>query len=541
MKTPLRSILLPPTLLLLLVAFPLFIRKTYALTSCSPSSPTAVVSFSQGQASDGTPIDSAYSDPNTLLTPTTSESFLALGIGGSITLSFSVPLANYPAAGLPQIRRQSSADPCSSNPVQARLFGSSDGILFSEIGVTCEGGAFSLDQFPWISYLRIVDTSDPQSPALIGKRSLGFTINSISGPGCLKYAHCIQPSVIDPVLASSSAQETLSLGSLGDDFILDDTGSFEEYGNGSARFIGFLSRRSKPDAIYEAVLSFTGRVTAPPGSSPVLLLRSSAYSSQGGPIDPSSWYYYKTVRGSVRQVSPTSAEYYQITGTTSALQVGSGADGRSASRGAATTFTLQEPLSDIPAELAFIIAECPNATPTPISTPSPTPTVEPKPTDTIDDSSASCLYSDLTDVLAALDQALLTRSEIVFRVSRALIRVSASRSNLLFQTRSRTQTRSLIAAAWATVWQHPWSVLRCPNNAGCSSLSLRTNQDAIRRSISALDRHVAATISRVQKRVKTRDSRTLFKKLRSKHSSLQGDFKRMLESLPLESFSCTTS
>jgi hypothetical protein len=315
-----------------------------------------------------------------------------------------------------------------------------DGISFTELGITCEGGEFSLADFAWVSHLRIVDTTDRTHPAFASSPSSGFTISSISGPGCLKFSHCGEAVALDPALAKSTTKGVLSLGALGDDFILAEGAIFEEYGNGSARFIGSLSSVGKPDEAYEAILSFTGRVTEPPATSPVLLLRPSAYAANGGPIDPSQWYYYKTVRGSLSKLSPKPTQQFTVSATTHALQVGVGADGRSGALGASTSVRLQLPNSETAAEIAFKLVTCPIMTPPP--TPSPSPTALAKPTDSINDSSGACSLTDLTDTLATLDQALLKRGEIVFKAARATVNAAASRSNRTFQTQRRARART---------------------------------------------------------------------------------------------------
>jgi len=523
----------------LLIASALLSRDVQALNSCAPSPVTSIVSFSQGSASDGTLIDPALSNPYILLGAGDSGSSLALGIGGSITVSFTVPLANYPAAGAANIVRPTAAMPCSSHPVQAAILGSTDGITFTQLGVTCEGGDFSLGDFPWISHLRIVDTTDRSNPAFSSSTSLGFTVRSIAGPGCLKFSHCAKASTLDPTLAKSTTRQALSLGALGSDFVLSDGAVFEEYGNGSARFIGSLSRLSNPDEAYDAILSFTGRVTNPPTASPLLLLRSSAYLANGGPIDPSQWYYYKTVRGALSKTAPVPDQYHPIEKTIHSLQIGDGADGRSGKPGAATTFSIKVAGAETSGELAFSVLTCPSVTPTP--TPSPLPTAPSKPTDTIDDSANFCSLTDLTEVLALLDQALLKRGELVFKASRATVSASASRSNLTFQTQRRSRARNLTTTAWATVWQHPWSVLRCPSKTSCTPSSLIPLRENIRNSVRILDSYVASTISAARRRVSAQTRRSLFKKLRSEHSSIVREFANLLEKLPAESFTCPGS
>jgi hypothetical protein len=190
-------------------------------------------------------------------------------------------------------------------------------------------------------------------------------------------------------------------------------------------------------------------------------------------------------------------------------------------------------------ELAFTLAACPTATSTP--TPSPTQTPPPNPTDTIDDSSDSCSLTDLTDLLANLDQALLKRSEVVLKASRAAVNAASSRSNLMFQTQRRAKTRTLSATAWAAIWLYPWSVLRCPDSVGCASSSLVPLLNNIGSAVKQLDSYVTATISAARRRVRARSKRVFFKKLRSEHSAMIREFNRTLETLPAANSTCPRS
>jgi hypothetical protein len=77
-------------------------------------------------------------------------------------------------------------------------------------------------------------------------------------------------------------------------------------------------------------VNFTGRQTAPPSGSPRLELDPSAYVQKGGPLDPSTWYYYTGFTGTLTGFGFWDNAVINIKRMPgdSAVQVGVGANGK---------------------------------------------------------------------------------------------------------------------------------------------------------------------------------------------------------------------
>ena len=133
--------------------------SAWALNSCGTEHPFQVVTFQRGTFPPGSLGAPDTSDPTILLGTVTGAESVSLGIGGAITLKFSVPVANYPASGALTIERSQGALPCSSHPVRAEVSGSIDGEHFFPLGTICESTGLPLGTMPWVSYLRITDVT----------------------------------------------------------------------------------------------------------------------------------------------------------------------------------------------------------------------------------------------------------------------------------------------------------------------------------------------------------------------------------------------
>ena len=532
----------------------------WALNSCTLERPSEVVSFDQGSSQPGPLLSSNTSDPAILLRSTSNSESLTLGLGGALTLKFTVPIANYPAAGALTIERAPSALPCASYPVRAEISGSIDGIHFVPLGTTCESASFDLGTFSWIAYLRIKDVTDTTDPAFGSQPVSGFDLRSVTGPGCLKYAYCPVSSPPDTTVTSSQKSYDLSLSHIGDDFVLEEGASFQEYGNGTARLVATAHRTSDPSSAYDMIVSLTGRVTSPPSGSPVLELDPPAYS---GSIDLSSWYYYKRWSGVLLGKGSLSGETIVIGDTVQAVQIGFGAHGRNISFGAGGSFAYGPTPSQNIGDLKISLTTCsappsptpPSATPqptrtirhgptphaTPGVTPQPTPRfVSPTPTPSGETQiePPNCTESDLTNKLLALDNELFRRLDTINRATRLLIRENRSRRNFRYRASIRSQIQNLYVLAWQDIWRHDRVIRSCSPSTLCFDIHLEPTQATMAASARTLDSTVENTLSYVRKRLTSRKAVRALRRLNQIHLEQHIAFVTELALLPHHSTKC---
>lgn len=511
--------------------------SAWALDSCELERPSEVVSFENGRSDvsashaspshGGTSQSPESSDPSILLRSASDTEYLRLGIGGSVTLKFTVPVANYPSAGALTVERAHTALPCSSHPVRAEVSGSIDGVNFITLGTTCDTASFDLGSFPWIAYLRIKDVTNISDPAFGSTAINGFDLRAVSGPGCLKYSHCAVAPTPDPAVSDSSNSYALSLSHLQEGLVFDTPASFEEYGNGSARLTGTVRKTSDPSTAFTVVMSFSGRVQSPP-QTPLLELKSSAYVAQGGAIDPSSWYHYKQIRGTLIEKGSQSDSTLSLDTTVRALQIGEGANGRNGSLGARGSVTYSASSALNTAELALGLTSC--STTPPSSTPAPTPTPN--------GDNPTCQKEDLSKTLATLDNDLRARMTTINRAARILVQSRRSKANVRFATEAKARTHNLYTRAWSDVWRHDRFVVTCAPSATCFDVHLEPSQAAMATSAEALDSLVTRSLRSMEKKISNRRAKKAIKELIRNHTAQSKTFMEKLASLPGHSTRC---
>lgn len=506
----------------------------WALNSCSTDHPSEVVTFQRGPFPPGSAATPDTSDPGILLRTATEAESVSLGIGGAITVKFSVPVANYPASGALTIERPQGAPPCSSYPVRAEVSGSIDGEHFFPLGTICESSGLPLGTLPWIAYLRITDVTDPSDPAFASIPARGFDLHAVSGPACLKYSHCAVTPSPNPTVSTTQETYALSLPHLGNDFVLSEGASFEEYGNGSARLSGTVYRKSDPSAAYTMIVALTGRVTTPPTQSPVLELKPSAYTAQGGTIDPSSWYYYKTFEGTLFGKNTLSGETIVIGDTSRAMQIGDGANGRDTTLGGGGSFIYDSATSRHTAELRLGLTSCALVHPTP--TPTPAPTVTPGGR-TITETPV-CQTQNISNNLATLDHNLFRRLNTVNHATRILLQERNSRRHRSYRADIRAKAQNLYAVGWTNIWKHDRLVKTCTPATSCAEIHLETTQAGIAASARTLDITVRNSLLHIYRNVTKRQSRRSIKRLIQHHANLQKAFLSELAKLPQHSMRC---
>ena len=118
-------------------------------------------------------------------------------------------------------------------------------------------------------------------------------------------------------------------------FIFDPDGTFEEDATaGTATITGTLRKTNDPNKTFDISGTFTGRTTVAGAGSPKLELISSAYTSNGGPVDPSSWYYYTSFSAQLTGTGDYAGGVVNVSPRGPNFQVGDGANGKNAGPGA---------------------------------------------------------------------------------------------------------------------------------------------------------------------------------------------------------------
>ncbi len=124
----------------------------------------------------------------------------------------------------------------------------------------------------------------------------------------------------------------LRIPGLADDFVVAAGGEYCERADGRAEFFAELASLANPDEQWTLALDLSERIDTgdvggiPPGS-PVLRLADGAYATNGGPIEPGEWHYYRGVVGELRGIGPRAGARIDLIATSPATQVGKGANG----------------------------------------------------------------------------------------------------------------------------------------------------------------------------------------------------------------------
>ncbi len=121
-------------------------------------------------------------------------------------------------------------------------------------------------------------------------------------------------------------------------FISPDVGHWVENANGTAQLTGTTRSLTNTASGFVVTLTLSGRTSTSPSGSPMLELTSAAYKKNGGPIDPSTWHYYTTETATLTGFGFWQGAVINLTRTSSAFQVGVGANGKNQTFGASGWF-----------------------------------------------------------------------------------------------------------------------------------------------------------------------------------------------------------
>lgn len=156
--------------------------------------------------------------------------------------------------------------------------------------------------------------------------ALGFTAT----PAFADSIYYALPAEKDALYGQYSGGHALWLPGIGTDFVFtsENPGVFTEKMDNTATLTGTVVRKSDSGKQFNVSVDFNMRTDTPPPGSPKLELTSSAYSVNGGPIDPDTWHYYEVWGGTLLGLMDYSGAELSFTRTGPAFQVGVGANGK---------------------------------------------------------------------------------------------------------------------------------------------------------------------------------------------------------------------
>ncbi len=155
---------------------------------------------------------------------------------------------------------------------------------------------------------------------------------------------------------------------------------FQEFANGTARLSGIAISLYDGNAKFAVDVAFNGRVlpgdaSYPPAGSPNKELKPAAYAENGGPVDASTWRYYTGFHGTLVGIGDFAGGVVDVSQTSTAFQIGSGANGKNAKSGASAPLNQivvhqpntgyqwpnPHPIGFINVDLASDLAQCAHA------------------------------------------------------------------------------------------------------------------------------------------------------------------------------------
>ncbi|MEM8962997.1 MAG: SdrD B-like domain-containing protein, partial [Acidobacteriota bacterium] len=132
---------------------------------------------------------------------------------------------------------------------------------------------------------------------------------------------------------SGSGDHAITLPGIAHDMFLVEPAIFVELSNGTARFTGTAYDVNDVDNLLDFDVTFTGYTTTAPAGSPKKELPGWAYVNNGGPIDPSTWWYYTGFTGTLTGRGNWTGAEVDITRVGPSFQIGVGASNKDFSFG----------------------------------------------------------------------------------------------------------------------------------------------------------------------------------------------------------------
>jgi hypothetical protein len=140
---------------------------------------------------------------------------------------------------------------------------------------------------------------------------------------------------------ATSGTHALYLPGIGTDFIAGNKPlHLVESSDGTASITGLVYSASNPTKGFSVNISLSTTTMGAPDGPPKKELSPSAYVENGGPIDPSTWFYYTGFTGTLTGIGDYAGAVINITRYGPAFQVGVGANGKNYNDGASGWFNV---------------------------------------------------------------------------------------------------------------------------------------------------------------------------------------------------------
>ena len=154
---------------------------------------------------------------------------------------------------------------------------------------------------------------------------------------------CLADNTTDPALSTEPDGFVFEAPGLGGQFRFTGASSIEERADGTATLAGFLEGVENPGRRLALQVELSGRLDCldaafPPSGFPDLKVAPSALFGNGGVIDPQAWHYYTEGVGSIAGFGDALGAAVRLD-LDGAIQLGRGADGRTADFGVCGSFT----------------------------------------------------------------------------------------------------------------------------------------------------------------------------------------------------------
>lgn len=176
----------------------------------------------------------------------------------------------------------------------------------------------------------------------VGLGLLGAQDALAAGPTFPRVSSIVDAAV-DSYAIANTTKHFLYFTNIAHDLELEAPALFQEKADGTGRMTGIVRSKGNSVLRFYFDIKFGGRVVNgdanfPPAGSPKEELQPGAYAVAGGPVDPTTWYYYQTWDGVITGLSGMTGAIITTSRMGPSFQVGAGANGMNIADGVSGWF-----------------------------------------------------------------------------------------------------------------------------------------------------------------------------------------------------------